>query len=332
VHRVTLDQLDEAFQAGHIDEETMVLAEGAERWVALGRLAGLDEEAESPSAEGASAQPAAPQWGPATSYRSMQQTAPAPYFQPSQTPPSTTLRPASPVAVPGLPSGVQTVPGGMSYRPAPQVIAPYQQYAQHSPYGTLRGPASVPPASGSLRPQLPATTSFRPVSVDLSDVDTDDVPFRKRSGKKWVVTLTGFAAVAAIAAVATTQPRARAYVTSAQSFVNRVVLHRALPAAPPPAVAVAPPPVVPEPTPPAAAEPPPVAVIPATTPPPAASSAERFSTDTKQKLLDADKQRDVKAKARSHSAPAASHPSSRTKFSGFTSGGNKFDPLNSAIP
>jgi hypothetical protein len=43
VHRVTLDQLDEGFQAGHIDEKTMVLAAGASRWKALGELAGIDE-------------------------------------------------------------------------------------------------------------------------------------------------------------------------------------------------------------------------------------------------------------------------------------------------
>jgi hypothetical protein len=43
VHRVTLDQLDEGFQAGHIDEKTMVLAAGASRWSPLGELAGIDE-------------------------------------------------------------------------------------------------------------------------------------------------------------------------------------------------------------------------------------------------------------------------------------------------
>ena len=44
VHRVSLDQLDEGFQAGHIDENTMVLADGASKWVTLGDLAGLDDE------------------------------------------------------------------------------------------------------------------------------------------------------------------------------------------------------------------------------------------------------------------------------------------------
>jgi hypothetical protein len=63
-----------------------------------------------------------------------------------------------------------------------------------------------------------------------------------------------------------------------------------------------------------------------------ASAADRLSPDLKQKLLDADKQRDVKAKARARAAlPAPSHSSAKTKFGGFTTGGNKYDPLNSAI-
>jgi hypothetical protein len=45
VHRVTLDQLDEAFQAGRIDENVMVLAAGAQKWAKLSALAGLDEPA-----------------------------------------------------------------------------------------------------------------------------------------------------------------------------------------------------------------------------------------------------------------------------------------------
>jgi hypothetical protein len=45
VHRVTLDQLDEAFQAGRIDGKAMCLAAGATKWQSLGELAGLDEAA-----------------------------------------------------------------------------------------------------------------------------------------------------------------------------------------------------------------------------------------------------------------------------------------------
>ena len=48
VHRVTIDQLDGAFQAGHIDESTMVLAAGASQWTKLGEVAGLDDESAAP--------------------------------------------------------------------------------------------------------------------------------------------------------------------------------------------------------------------------------------------------------------------------------------------
>src|SRR5262249_43028059 len=39
----TLDELDEAYQAGFIDLSTRVLAPGADRWSTLGELAGGDE-------------------------------------------------------------------------------------------------------------------------------------------------------------------------------------------------------------------------------------------------------------------------------------------------
>jgi hypothetical protein len=48
VHRVTLDQLDEAFQLGHIGASTMVLAPDGPRWTKLGCLASIDDEAAEP--------------------------------------------------------------------------------------------------------------------------------------------------------------------------------------------------------------------------------------------------------------------------------------------
>jgi hypothetical protein len=49
VHRVTVDQLDEGFQAGHIDGNTMVLPAGATHWAKLGEIAGIDEVASAPT-------------------------------------------------------------------------------------------------------------------------------------------------------------------------------------------------------------------------------------------------------------------------------------------
>ncbi len=45
---MTLDQLDEAFNADRIDENTMVLQGGALKWSRLGEILGLDEEEEQP--------------------------------------------------------------------------------------------------------------------------------------------------------------------------------------------------------------------------------------------------------------------------------------------
>src|ERR1700730_18030397 len=43
VERVTLDQLDEAFQSGQIDENNMVLASGSDQWMRLADLLGLSD-------------------------------------------------------------------------------------------------------------------------------------------------------------------------------------------------------------------------------------------------------------------------------------------------
>jgi hypothetical protein len=238
VHRVTLDQLDEAFQAGHIDQETLVLAEGARQWSPLGQLAGLDE-----------------------------------------TPPP---------------------------------------------------------------PRMPVTTSFRPVSVDLSevtpdDLDLEDIPFRSRSGKKWFAAVAALAIIGTIAGVGTTKPWwVRPAMANVEALVNRAV-HRNTVAAP--SLATLPPPVAGDPVAPIA-PPTPSALPPggstvnsaATNNGAPTSSADRLSPDLKQKLLDADKQRDLRAKARARTAsPATSHVSARNKSGVFTTGGNKYDPLNSAI-
>jgi len=236
VHRVTLDQLDEAFQAGHIDQETLVLAAGARQWTALGALAGLDE-----------------------------------------TPPP---------------------------------------------------------------PKVPVTNSFRPVSVDLTDIDIGDVEFRPARSKKWLGALSAMAVVGTIVGVALNRPAwAEGPMTTVQAYVSRAV-HRAFPSTEQTATASQLPaqePVAPS-TPPVSAPTPPAAAAAAlgTLPqsaPAANPQPERFSPDMKQKLLDADKQRDLKAKARVRTAaPATSHLSAKDRFGGFTTGGNKFDPLNSAIP
>ncbi len=49
VDRMTLDDLDEAFNAGRVDESATVLPAGASTWVRLGALLGLDAPADAPA-------------------------------------------------------------------------------------------------------------------------------------------------------------------------------------------------------------------------------------------------------------------------------------------
>jgi hypothetical protein len=58
----------------------------------------------------------------------------------------------------------------------------------------------------------------------------------------------------------------------------------------------------------------------------------KLTPDQRQKLLEADKERTQKAKGRARSsAPPASHGAPKVKSTVFTTGGSKFDPLNTSI-
>jgi hypothetical protein len=270
VHRVTLDQLDQAFQAGHIDEETLVLAAGATQWTKLGELAGLDE-------------------------------APA----------------------------VQVVPPRAVAAPASYTPTPAPNLAAASP--------------------LPATHSFRPVSVDLTDVDMNLGvlrPYRRASGKRWVLAALGVAILGSISAVALKRPTwASSYVARATSYLSRAGLHGSSPQSFWGAAAQPPPPVVTEAvSPPSPPSPPPVAAAATTKQPSSAGSPlspqftdqsnpeTKLTPDQRQKLLEADKERAQKAKGRARSsAPPSSHGAPRVKSTVFTTGGSKFDPLNTSI-
>jgi hypothetical protein len=256
VEPVTLDELDEAFQAGHINENTMVLADGETQWARLGDLAGLD--------------------------------------QPAQ-------------------------------RPAPQRPAQYD-YAAPAPY---RAPMPVLPAA--YPPPMPR--SLRPVSVDLGEFD-DDISFQTpKKSKKWMVGVVlvgvlGFAGFEAQRSGVVSISRLMAYTSSAAAVATAPVV-----APPPPAAAPAPAPA-PSPAPSAATS---AGATTAATTAPAASdtSASRFTQEQKDKLAAADKMRDAKAKLHAKARAAAvttMHTSSHSKAQGFTTDGNKFDPLNATIP
>lgn len=98
VHHVTVDQLDTAFEAGHIDADTLVLADGLSRWTRLGEAAGLDEEvAPAPVASPAPARVYSPTPAPVVSVVRQVNVAPAVASRPpvSYAPPAGSIRPVA---------------------------------------------------------------------------------------------------------------------------------------------------------------------------------------------------------------------------------------------
>ncbi len=267
VHRVTLDQLDEAFQEGHVDSDTLVLAQGADQWTRLGLLAGLDERP--PAARGPrfDDRPSALERNPATAF------------------------------APAVPLGF------------------------HAPAG-MHG--------------LPVTNSFRPVSVDLSEFDMDNVSFRGGSGrfaKKLGSVVALLAAIGGVAFVAVSRPTwAQPAMARADRYLAQVGVH--LGTVQPPAQAAVAPPIA-EPLPAQAPPPAPVAAA-APTPPVEDKGPATASAPPDLGLLTAApvplkrEGAPTSHQHRLHTHPAV-HAASKVKSTGFTTGGNKFDPLNSTI-
>jgi hypothetical protein len=270
VERVTLDQLDEAFQKGQIDENSMVLADGANQWTSLGALLGASEVS------------------PAVA------TTPA-------------ARPAAAVPM----SAPARAPVAMRHpSPAGQPIA-------------MMRPPGVPAFA-------PVASSLRPVSVDLSDqLDLPDLRYPTPSRKRWVVGVIGAVlALGAGAFVAVRQANMhQADAPTAPTFAAAAAVQFPSPVTPPPVLA------------------PPPAPSPAQAGAPPANHAERSSVmdptqsqrslteDQKKKLLEADK------KVTSHhqggrtagGGGGGGGGGHREKSTGFTTGGNKFDPLNASF-
>jgi hypothetical protein len=268
-HRVTLDQLDEAFQGGHIDENTMVLPAGGTQWMKLGDAAGLDD---APTASPAAVAPAAP---------------------------------------------------------PPAIAAPVAVAAPHAAPVPI---AHVAPRTAPVPQGYPNPNSLRPVSMDLGDADDLELSFRRGgSRKRWVFAGLGVATLAVVAGVATARPDLAAQLTGGSGGVAAA------------AAVVAPPPPSPLPVTPPETTPPAPSPVTATANTPSSPAGDspmtpRFTDQQRQKLLDSDKQHDQKAKSRATGHAAASTgggsshgPSRSTKSPVFTTGGSKFDPLNSSI-
>ncbi len=302
VHRVTLDQLDEAFQAGHIDANTMVLAGGSSEWTRLGAIAGMDDD-------GSSSESAAAEDEPPAEYIPQR---PVPHYV--QQPRPVAMAPVAMAAAPVRPVA-----------PQPHVAAP-------SPYAPR--PVIPPVVAPSIRPGMPNT--LRPISVDFGADDPDLMPRRRGGAAKWVGALVAIAAIGGVGAFAvTTRP------PWAQPLLNRLGYH-AQTEAMAAAVALPPPAPAPAPEPAPAPPPPPVAAAPAPAPPGAESplnphfndNNSQLTDDQKARLAAADKQHAKGGGAHKGGgghAPPSRGSSSKGKSSTFTTTGSKYDPLNSSI-
>ena len=274
VHRVTLDQLDEAFQAGHIDGNTMVLASGATQWTKLGALAGIDDEGEEIAADSpSSVLPSHPLMGGAPKGQAPPPlSAPRGYTAPAGSTPRGHAAPGSsapqgrPVPT-ALPQAAPPSPYARSMQGAPQgapsgfatsypQIRPIARSAQGAPTSVTAH--SAPPV---FMPSTPLPNSLRPISIDFEDLGEDTFKLRKGSGKRWFAALLVLSVLGGAGAVTVQRPR------WARPVLSRIGLRSAADsaAAAPPA---APAPIGP-PAPPAA---PPVAP-PADPAPPAATAA-----------------------------------------------------------
>jgi hypothetical protein len=176
------------------------------------------------------------------------------------------------------------------------------------------------PAMPVMKSLAPVPRSLRPVSVDLSEFD-DDISFQPpKKSKKWMV---GVVLVAGVLGFAGFEAQ-RSGVVSISRLMSGTSSAAAVATAP----VIAPPPPAPDPAPAATTPPAPSASA-------SDSSASKFTQEQKDKLAAADKLREVKSKlhAKAHAAAASvMHTSSHAKAQGFTTGGNKFDPLNATIP
>jgi hypothetical protein len=379
VHRVTLDQLDEAFQAGHIDGETMVLASGATQWTKLGALAGIDDAEEVEPIESAAPVRAAPS---SAASELAQALDPAPNATQDPRPASAAAQmPRGEVGVPNvapaypvpqaavaplqiaqLPFGASSPPAvdaaaaaasrriatSQTPQPGPNAPGVFSQYPVAGPptngqpfvYGQPSGPGGLLANGAALGfaaqgPSSPILTSLRPLSVDFGEIDADMAKLRGGSAKRWFGALVALAIVGSLAAVAVQRPR------WAQPYLARVGLRGGTreaaagvaPPAPPPVAEATPAPAVAPPS--ATAEA--TAPTPVTGPLPDSPLSPHFTdqltvVDHKAHVEDSDKAKSKKHKAHG-AAPAAAHGSSATKSKSttFTTGGSKFDPLNSSI-
>jgi hypothetical protein len=172
-------------------------------------------------------------------------------------------------------------------------------------------------------PMTPMASSLRPVSVDLGHpFGLDEAPFRRSSKKGWAVgAIATVLVVGAGGFFALKQTSASAASDPAPAFAAAAMVQ-------PPPTPVAPPAPV---TPPTTPRPEQAAMMGAS---PVMDPTQRtLSDEQRKKLLESDKK--SMAKAKSHAGGGGGggtyHAQTKEKSTGFTTSGNKFDPLNSSL-
>jgi hypothetical protein len=204
--------------------------------------------------------------------------------------------------------------------------------------GTLAGLDEPPPPPKTPEPS-PLPGSLRPFSVDLGADDLTGSDSKPARGKvKWLFAAALVAGVFGVAAFEARRADAISVGRVIKTFAMVTIGHPASPSA-----AAASPPASPSPesarvepaagTAPGAASPEPNMVI-------AQSAAVSYNalTDLSNRVrpdqVAASQKRDhfTKAHAKVHAASNMPVSGSKSKGQGFTTGGNKFDPLNATIP
>lgn len=306
VQLMTLEELDTAFEAGEVHENTFVIQVGETEWQTLADVAGLNDEEESEEAEVIEAEPETTTlYTPAQAATLHAQTAP-PMPRAPQAPVAMQAPPAAyaaPAAVPSVRPAVAVAAGGW-----PPVAAPAAPQSSWPPVATSR-----PSGGYNLGPQ-----SMVPV---VNDLDTDFGTPSFKSGRRNAL-IAAFAAIALIG--------------GGGYALTRLDM-------PPerPAVAAAAP-VAPQTSnpwkPPAPTSAPAAAPTPTPTPTPSETKSEsastgRLSDDMKKALLASDSNRAAsKAKAKAAAPARRSGGSGKQSSSGvFKSGGSANDPLNSKL-
>ena len=330
VKLMTLDELQAAFEAGEIHENTFVCREGDSEWLTLAVVAGLGEEEPEP-------QPVVERRPP----------------MPNRAPDGVEMRPPMPNRAPDLGATRPPMPNrppdvGASRPPMPnrppdtgEVRPPMpNRRPELNTIPASRQVSAYPPVASARNVGAPSTPlSFAPVTSNINypDTDLDELSLRPKRRVGRIVgavvaigIIGGGAAFAANGGLHNFALPSMGALQGAASHSQASLTLSNIEAKPAPVSPPAAPPPAPEPvaavTPPAPASDAPAA--PAATP-------GGFSDDMKQALLAADNNRKTKhaSKVKGRAATVRHGGGSRPAggSSGFKSGGSAYDPLNGKL-